>query len=153
MMWFPNHSRSMVAGVVGVISAVAVGIAVEPMVDLRIPLEFYPSGELKAELFAARAHMPPDGRIRAYGLVVKGYSEKGDPEIVLKAEDCVLDRVGQVATSTNHVSLKRGDVNVSGDGFSWNGTDERLKILKHARVVFPTAIVKEKRVRKRVQSK
>jgi hypothetical protein len=153
MMWFPNRRRSIVAGVVGGISIVAVGLAVEPMVNLRIPLAYYPSGVLKGELFAARAHMPPDGRIRAYGLVVKGYSEKGDPEIVLKAEDCVLDRVGQVATSTNHVSLKRGDVHVSGDGFSWNGTDERLKILKHSRVVFPTAIMKEKRVRKRVQSK
>ncbi len=153
MMWFPDNCRGILLGITGAVGIVVASIALEPMVNLRIPLEHFPSGVLKTELFAARADMPPDGKIRAYDLVVKRFSEAGVLELEIQAESCVFDRVGQVASSTNAVMLKQGDICVSGVGFSWNGTDETLQISKQSRVVFPTAVVKEKRVLKRVRQK
>ncbi len=146
MMWFPEIRRGVLCAMAVIGCVVAVGVAQEPMEDLRIPLEHYPTGEVKTELFAARAEVPPDGSIVAYGLVLKSFTEAGELEMEIRADDCVCDRAEQVASSSNHVSLTRGDINVSGDGFTWHGDEEQLKILKNARVVFPAAIVKQEGV-------
>ena len=153
MMLFPEFRRSVAYLVLGTMALVVVGIAQEPMEDLRIPLEHYPTGELKTELFAERAEVPPDGSIVAFGLVLKSFTLAGDVEMEIQAEDCVCDRIAQVASSSNHVSLVRGDLRVSGDGFTWKGSEEKLKILRNARVVFPSAMVKEEGVPDRVRGK
>jgi len=153
MMLFPELRRSVLYLVLGTMALVVVGIAQEPMEDLRIPLEHYPTGELKTELFAQRAEVPPDGSIVAFGLVLKSFTLTGDVEMEIQAEDCVCDRIAQVASSSNHVSLVRGDLQVSGDGFTWNGNEEKLKILRNARVVFPTAMVQKEGVLDRVRGK
>jgi len=152
-MLFPELRRSVLYLVLGTMALVVVGIAQEPMEDLRIPLEHYPTGELKTELFAQRAEVPPDGSIVAFGLVLKSFTLTGDVEMEIQAEDCVCDRIAQVASSSNHVSLVRGDLQVSGDGFTWNGNEEKLKILRNARVVFPTAMVQKEGVLDRVRGK
>jgi len=126
--------------------AIMTGVAQEPMENLRIPVEHYPSGKLKTELYAARAEVPPDGTIIAYGLVLKSFSEDGSLEIEITAEDCICDRIQQVASSSNHVSLTHGELTVNGDGFRWEGASEKFTVLRNARVVFPSAIVKEKRI-------
>jgi lipopolysaccharide export system protein LptC len=153
MKWFPDRQRAMVLVLIVGLGALAVSMAQEPMVDLRIPLEHYLDGVLKTELSAARAEVGRDGRIRGYGIVVKCFAEDGSLEMEIQAEDCVLDRVKERAASTKHASLTRGGINVSGDGFRWNGTDEKLRILKNARVVIPSAMVREKRVLERVRKK
>ena len=145
-MLFPKGRHRFLCAVTGLGCVVADGIAQEPMEDLRIPLEHYPSGELKTELFASRAEIPPDGSIVAFGLVLKSFAETGELEMEIKADDCICDRVGQVASSSNHVSLTRGEIQVSGDGFSWQGGEEKLKILSNARVEFPTAMMQREGV-------
>ncbi|MBT3191098.1 MAG: hypothetical protein HN341_00940 [Verrucomicrobia bacterium] len=153
MTWFHNI-RKRVLFVMGLVLAMRVVCAAEePMVDLRIPLEHYPAGALKTELFAARAEVPPDGSIRGSGIVVQCFTEAGVMEMEVKAEDCVFDRIGHVASSSNHVFLKRGEITINGDGFEWIGVDERVKILGDVRVSFPSAIVREKRVVDRVRKK
>jgi lipopolysaccharide export system protein LptC len=153
MMWFPRFRRGLIYWIPAMVCLVAVGVAQEPMEDLRIPLEHYPTGELKTELFADRAEVPPDGSIVAFGLILKSFTVDGELVMEIQAEDCVCDRVAQVASSSNHVSLTRGDINVSGDGFTWSGADEKLKILNNARVVFPTAMMQKEGVFDRVRGK
>jgi hypothetical protein len=147
-MWC--RRKPWLCGALIVVGVLAV-VAQEPMENLRIPLSHYPGGELKTELMAERAEVPPDGRIAAYGLILRAFLEDGSLEMEIKAEDCVCDRLGQVASSTNAVSLVRGPVTVTGEGFSWSGGDEKITITRNARVEFPSAIVQEERVQDRVQ--
>lgn len=153
MMLFPELRRSILYLAAGMATLVAVSVAQEPMEDLRIPLEHYPTGELKTELFAERAKVPPDGSIMAFGLILRSFMPTGEVEMEIQAEDCVCDRVAQVASSSNHVSLVRGGIRIDGDGFTWSGGEEKLKILKNARVVFPTAMVQKEGVLDRVRGK
>jgi len=127
--------------------------AEEPIENLRVRLECYPTGEVKTELFAKRANVPPDGSIVAYGLVLKGFTIDGKVEMEIVAEDCIFDQSKGVANSSNVVSLTRGDVKVSGKGFTWKSEDKKLKILKKAKVVFPAGIITGKGVLDSVKKK
>lgn len=133
--------------------AVIVCFAEEPIEDLRVRLEFYPTGEVKTDLFAKRAVVPEDGSIIAYGVVLREFDVAGNVKIQINADDTVFSQDHQSASSSNHVSLIRGDIKVSGMGYDWNGTDKKLKILKRAKVVFPAAIIKEEGVLKNVKKK
>jgi len=131
----------------------AVCIADDPIENLRVVLECYTTGEPKTELFAKLAEVPPNGEIIAHGLVLKEFLVDGSVNVEIHAEDCTYDQETQKASSTNKVSLKSGDVVVTGMGFDWNGSDKKLKILKKAKVVFPTAIIKNKGVLENVRKK
>jgi hypothetical protein len=139
--------------VAGVTIVTAVCIAEDPIENLRVVLECYPTGEAKTELFAKLAEVPPNGDIIASGLVLKEFLIDGSVHVEIHAEDCTFNQETQVASSTNKVSLQSGDVVVTGKGFDWNGTDKKLKILKKAKVVFPTAIVKDKGALEHVHKK
>jgi len=132
---------------------IAICFADEPIENLRVRLEYYPTGEVKTDLFAKRAIVPEDGSIVAYGVVLKEFDIEGNVKIQINADDTVFSQDHQSASSTNHVSLKRGDIKVSGTGYDWNGTDKKLKILKRAKVVFPAAIIKEEGVLNNVKKK
>ncbi len=151
MMWCPRR-RTLVCSLIIACGVLAAGIAQVPMEDLRIPLEHYSSGALKAELIAKKAEVPPDGRIVAYGLTMRSLYEDGSLEMEIQAEDCECDRVEQVAQSTNHVTLIRGDIRLDGDGFVWQGNEEKITILRNARVSFPSSIVKSERIEDRVKN-
>jgi len=125
----------------------------EPIENLRVNLEYYSTGELKTELFAKRANVPPDGSIVASDLVLTGFTIDGKVELKIVADDCIFDQNKGVASSTNAVALTRGDIKVSGKGFSWKNSDKKLEIIKKAKVVFPTAIIKDKGVLKSVKKK
>ena len=140
MTWFLNIRRRCLL-IITAMSAVMIAVlAQEPMEDLRVPLEHYASGALKTELFAARAEVPPDGNIVASGVILKTFTEAGELEMQIDAADCVYDQSAQVASSSNRVSLKRGNITLSGDGFTWVGAEDTLTILKDARLAFPSAV-------------
>jgi hypothetical protein len=152
MKWFPNIRFRRELMITAVSAVMIVVFAQEPMQDLRIPLEHYDSGSLKTELFASRAEVPTNGNIVASGIVLKTFSEAGDLEMQIDADDCVYDQSAQVASSSNHVSLKRGEITVSGDGFKWVGAEETLTVLRNARLAFPSAIVGKERGEVSVQN-
>jgi lipopolysaccharide assembly outer membrane protein LptD (OstA) len=131
----------------------SVCLAEEPIENLRVNLEYYPTGELKQELFAKRAEVPPDGNIIAKGLVLKEYATNGTVKIQINTEDCTFNQSKQTATSTNKVVLTRGGMKVSGKGFDWKGDKKELKILKNARVELPAAIIKEEGALKHVKKR
>ncbi len=151
MKWFRNIRIFWV--VIAAVGVIAVVVAEEPIKNLRVNLDYYPTGELKTELFAKWADVPPDGKIIAQGLVLNGFTLDGKVEMEIIAEDCVYDQDKGVASSTNAVALTRGDITVNGKGFEWSGGDKKLKILKKAKVVFPAAIIKNKGVLESVKKK
>jgi lipopolysaccharide export system protein LptA len=127
--------------------------AEEPIENLRVKLEYYPTGELKRELFAKLAEVPSNGDIVAHGLELKELAKDGSVQIKINADDCRFNQDKQTATSTNRVVLKREGMTVSGKGFDWDGNKQKIKILKNARVEFPAAIVKKEGVLKNVKKR
>jgi len=150
-MWFRKTGLLLVA--FAVVGLIAICIADQPIENLRVNLEYYSTGEIKTELFAKRANVPPNGSIVASDLVLTGFKIDGNVELEILAADCVFDQDKGVASSTNAVSLTQGDIKVSGKGFSWKNADKKLEILKNAKVVFPTAIIKDKGVLKSAKKK
>lgn len=148
-------NRLIMAMIVGVLFFVVsfISYAEEPIKNLRVRLECYPTGEVKTELFATRANVHPDGSIVAYGLILTGFTIDGKVEMKIVAKDCVFDQGKGVASSTNAVLLTRGDIKVSGRGFNWKSEDKKLEILKRAKVVFPVGIIKGKGVLDSVKKK
>ncbi len=148
-------NKFILAMIVGVLffAVSFISYAEEPIENLCVRLECYSTGEVKTEIFAKRANVPPDGSIVAYGLVMKGFTIDGKVEMEIVAEDCIFDQDKGEASSTNAVSLTRGDIKVSGKGFTWKSEDKKLKILKKAKVVFPAGIIKSKGVLDSVKKK
>lgn len=125
--------------------------AQEPIEDLRVPMEYYPDGTLKSELLAERAEVLPDETIAASGIVFRVFSTNNVVDMTLKAVDALCRREQQSATSEKAVSMQRGDLTITGEGFVWNGTAGTLLIRRQARITFPTEMIKAEGVRKRAQ--
>lgn len=123
--------------------------AQEPIEDLRVPVEYYPDGTLRTELFAARAEVLPDASIAASGIVFRVFSTNAAVEMTITAEAAVCSRERQSASSEKAVSAQQGDLLLTGDGFVWNGTESTLRVLRKARISFPSAMIKTERILKR----
>lgn len=121
--------------------------AQDPIQELRLPIDFYADGRLKTELFAQQADVREDGAILATGLVLKVFLNDGTLDMIIEAEDAVLDRERQVASSASTVSIRRAGIQVTGEGFDWNGAEQTLRIRDQARVTLPTAMIMSQGVR------
>lgn len=135
-------------GVAVYAAAILAVLAQQPIEDLRVPLEYYPDGTLKAELFARQAMVQPDASIVASGVVVRVFATNGTVDITITAEDAEFNREQQVGRSEKAVSMRQGDMLLTGEGFRWNGADGTLRILRQARVSFPSEIIKAERILK-----
>lgn len=132
-------------------AAVILAAAQEPIEDLRVPVEFYPDGTLKTELFATRASVLPDAMIAASGIVFRVFTTNALVDVTIKADDAVCSRERQAASSDKAVSLQRGGLLITGEGFDWDGTKSTLRIRRRARVSFPSEMIKAERILDRAQ--
>lgn len=129
-------------------AAILVVLAQEPIEGLRLPLEFYPDGTLKTELFARRATVRPDMTIAASGIVFRVFATNGTVDLTITAEDAECSRETQTGWSEKAVSIRQGDMLLTGEGFKWNGADGTLRILRKARVSFPSEMIRTERILK-----
>jgi len=143
--------RIVGTGVLGSLAMVMAALAQDPIEDLRVPMEYYPDGTLKAELFAARAEVQADSAIAASGVVFRVFTTNAIVEATIKAEEAVFHRERQTATSETAVSMQRGGVVITGEGCVWNGSEGTLRILRRARVTFPVELIKAEGVPDRAQ--
>lgn len=134
-------------------AAILAVLAQEPIEGLRLPLEFDPDGTLKTELFARQATIQPDMTIAASGIVFRVFATNGAVETTITAEDAEFSRERQAGWSEKTVSMRQGDLLVTGDGFRWNGANGTLRILRQARVSFPAEMIKMERVLKNDEQK
>jgi len=118
----------------------------EAMSDLRVALDYYDDGKLKTELFATRALVRPEGGIQATGLVFRCFTQSGETELTIKADNCECDQADQTARSDSKVSMEKAEMKITGTGFVWNGKGERVKLLKNVRVELLRAVVPRERI-------
>jgi len=131
----------------GAYAAVILAVmALEPIQELRVPLAYYPDGTLKTELFAQRALVQPDATIVASGIVFRVFSTNGTVDMTITAEDAECQREQQAGWSEKAVSMRQGEMLLTGEGFKWNGAKGTLRILRRARVSFPSEMIRMERV-------
>lgn len=114
-----------------------------PITDLRLPLEYYEDGTIKSQLRAASAKVSAKGYIEASNIIVEFYSEQGNIELLIKADDCRWSREDRIATSESNVRLEREGVVITGTGFEWNVEEQCVKILDNVKVILKRGIKRE----------
>lgn len=114
-----------------------------PMEGLRVPISYFPDGTLKNELIADHARMRADGKIVATGIVFRVFSTNATLEVQIQAADAVVDRKTRQGHSQRPVSLIRKELLLTGEGFTWNGVAETIRILRRVRLTFPSQMFKE----------
>ncbi len=129
-------------------AAIMALLAQEPIEGLRLPLEYYADGTLKTELFARQATVQPNLTIAASGIVFRVFATNGTVETTITAEDAEFSRERQSGRSEKAVSMRQGDMLVTGEGFEWKGADGTLRILRKARVAFPSEMIGTERILK-----
>lgn len=111
-----------------------------PIEKLRIPVEYYESGEVKVQVIAELANVSGSGDIQAKDVRIEFYTEDGSLRDLVTAERCEYLRERGIARSDSGVSLERDGLKVTGHGFVWHANEERIKILSDTRVVIDRAV-------------
>ncbi len=122
----------------------SLGAPMRPLQGLRVPVDFYPDGTLKHELLAKEARALEDGTIEAKGVAFRLFSEDGEEEVLILAEDAMVNRADLRGHSDRAVSLTRDRLLLTGDGFEWNGAGATIRILRNVRVSFPSQMFRER---------
>ena len=113
------------------------GALAQPMKDFVYPLEFHENGQVKIRLAAQTVEMPREGsdRLDARGVVLELFDEQGHSRGRMEAEDCIVDRKRRIAYSRKGaIRVERGGLLLTGRGFRFHMDEQRLEILKDARV-------------------
>jgi lipopolysaccharide export system protein LptC len=101
---------------------------------LKVPMEFYPDGTLKALLKAETSTVDAAGeQIRGENLRYETYTSAGTTDIVIAAESCLYNKSKGYAESDGRVRLEKGDVVITGKGFTLDSTKEIISL--HSEVV------------------
>ncbi len=99
----------------------------------RLP-EYDEQNNLKSELIGEFAKVLPDGIIDITQLKIDFYND-GKVDMTVTAPQCTYKQQEGTAVSDSAVRIARDNMVVTGEGFSWNGHDERFEIFKNAKVV------------------
>jgi hypothetical protein len=135
--------RSVVSGGGLLVAAMSVVATTRPIEGLRVPVAFYPDGALKQELTAKQAVVREDGTIDAADVELRLLSPAGAEEVVVRAARATVDRVGQRAQSDSPITVVKGPLTLTGEGYEWNGKPETIRILRNVRLSFPSTMFKE----------
>jgi len=108
-----------------------------PVENLRVPLEQHPNGQVKTQLFAARARVLETGDIEATEVRIEFYNGDGTPSGRVLAGDCRYSRSAARALSESEVRLEREGLVITGKGFEWSGEEQTVTIKSEVKVVLP----------------
>lgn len=101
---------------------------------LKVPLEYYPDGTLKAVLRAEISNVDATGRkIEGENLRYETYAKGGATDVVITAESCVYDKAKGRAESKNKVKLEKENITITGKGFTLDSKKEIISL--HSEVV------------------
>ena len=101
--------------------------------DFRIP-EYDENMQLKSQLFGELAKIMEDGTVQITNLKIEFYKE-GEIEMTVTAPQCTYDRGKKAASSKSTVRIARGNMVVTGKGFSWGADDKAFRIESKVKVV------------------
>lgn len=106
---------------------------------LRIPLQYWPDGNVKTRLLAGEARMPEGAPVVAKDVRVEMLQPDGETVLTrIEAEDCTYNKSEGVAESSSRVRVARGDVTIEGVGFKWSAEDQSVSILRDVKVTIVT---------------
>jgi hypothetical protein len=123
---------------------------VQTLSGFRVPT-YDEQGVMTSQMFGDFAKVLPDGMVEITALRMEFYENQAAAEqkaqMVVTSPMCFYNRGKGQAFSDASVRIARENMIVTGTGFKWNSEDERLKILKNAKVVLKgveRAMTKEK---------
>ncbi|HBA83744.1 MAG TPA: hypothetical protein DCZ95_06585 [Verrucomicrobia bacterium] len=101
--------------------------------EFRLP-EYDEKGNLKSETLGDYAKVKPDGVTEITNLKMNMYKD-GQVEASVTAPNCTLDPNGGRAGSEGPVRISRENMVITGEGFYWSKSKERIQIFKNVKVV------------------
>lgn len=104
-----------------------------PITDLDLTLDRHPNGAVKTRMKAGGATMN-GSTIDVTEMKVEISSEAGAVETVIEADQCHFDKASNLAESAGAISVEHPDLKVTGTGFRWSVTDQRMEVLSKVRV-------------------
>jgi len=105
-----------------------------PVVNLMLPLDYYPNGRLKAVLRAERSQLYEDGLIFAEGVRVDLLAEDGTLDGRLTAEGCLFDRQTKHGYCEGAVGVSKGTDRLKGRGMYFSIEEQFIKILSECEI-------------------
>lgn len=112
-----------------------------PIRGLRLPLEYYPDGQVRVELRAAEAETPADDQpVYARGVEVEFFDATGAREALVKAEDCRYDRQQETLVTDRRVSFDGQGGRLTGTGMLWKRGETSVRLLNDVRCELPRTL-------------
>ena len=105
-----------------------------PIENLSLPLEYHPSGLVKARLYAEKAQLFTNGVVFATGVKVHLYSESGKMDGHLKADDCIFDRQASHGYCKGRVEVVKDTDFLKGVGMYFSISNEFIKIISNCEI-------------------
>lgn len=133
----------LAASVVGVLAAgwamAQSGNEAQVVTGFRVP-SYDNEGNLVSQLYGDSARVLPDGAVEIAELRMELYGKSTEStnrviDMRVTSPRCFYDRNTGIATSDAPVRIARDNMVVTGTGFRWAGSAERLEIYSQAKVV------------------
>ena len=91
--------------------------AVDPALDLSIPVETYPAGSIKTLLSADKARVIfGSNYVWGEGVTICQFAESGATQSVVRAKNCLVNRVEKVGWIEGRAEADHGGAHLEGDG-------------------------------------
>jgi hypothetical protein len=108
--------------------------------NLRLALNHYTNGQVKTELRAAWALVPPGQPVEAREVRVECFNSQGGLEMVIVAPSLTYDRYAGLAQTDDIVRATVKGMSVSGRGLRWSSKEENVRLLGSVRVMLTRQI-------------
>ena len=114
---------------------------------LKVPLEYYPDGSLKALLKSEVSTVDSSGqKIKGEVIRYETYTQGGATDVVMTADECYYDKANGNAKSDSNVKLVKDSIVITGKGFELDAKKEMISLHTNVVVEFTrTQGVKEKK--------
>jgi hypothetical protein len=113
----------------------------QTMKGFRVP-SYDAEGNLTSQMFGDFARILPDGMVEITELRMEFYEKSSTnqaTEMRVSSPRCLYHRLKGTAESDDTIRIARDNMVVTGRGYSWNNTDEVMKIRNDAKVVLKDA--------------
>jgi hypothetical protein len=101
--------------------------------NFRFP-DYDKDGRLKSQVFGEYARVLNERAIEITNLKIEVF-RGAEVDMIVTSPLCLYDRIGNSAASTSSVRIARGDMVISGTGFSWDAAKQKFVVERDARVV------------------
>lgn len=103
------------------------------LTDFSVP-EYDAEGNLASELLGDYADILPNGNVRVRNLRIDSY-KNNEVDMSITSPECEYRESEKSASSDADVRIARDNMVVTGSGFSWDASENRLVIKSNVKVV------------------